>query len=430
MKLSELIFENEFYSDADIGEIEVGSVTSDTSAVGRETAFVLLPGVRFDTGKIVSFVVAKRPKVIICESLPEDAAEDIPVLFVKNARRTLSFMLSRFWGIDYGKMTFVGITGTNGKSSTAVMLVAALRAAGHKVGLFGTGKIETDGVRLTPETYSMTTPDPSLLYPMLRKMQDAECDMIVMEVSSHALALEKVAPIPFSYALFTNLSPEHLDFHKSMEEYAAAKARLFSMAEVRIFNIDDAYAEEMIRLAPCRVLRVGALERGEICATEIEDHGLDGVSYLYRTGNLSFLVKLSVPGVYNVYNSMLALTAAIALGVKPCIAKRAICDLPGIEGRMETVRADGITVVIDYAHTEEALRCALRTARKSTAGRLFVLFGCGGERDRTKRPKMAATAESIADEVIVTSDNQRREDAASILRDILGGFRKENHRVI
>lgn len=430
MKLSDLIFENEYTTVSDVSDTEVESVTSDASAIDENVAFVLLPGVRFDTGKIVSFVIARHPRVIVCESLPEGSAGTIPVLFVKNARRTLAFMLSRFYGIDYGKMTFVGITGTNGKSSTAAMLVAALSAAGRKVGLFGTGKIESDGVRLTTESYAMTTPDPPLLYRMLGKMQDDGCDTVVMEVSSHALALEKTAPIPFSYALFTNLSPEHLDFHKTMEDYFAAKARLFSMTKVGIVNADDAYAEELIRRSACRILRVGVTERGEISATQVEDFGLDGVSYLYCAENLRFLVNLKIAGIYNVYNSMLALTAAIAMGVLPCIAKRAISSVSCIEGRMESVRDDGVTVVIDYAHTEEALRCALRTARKSTVGRLFVLFGCGGERDRTKRPKMAATAETFADDVIVTSDNRRGEDAGVILRDILSGFRKKNHRVI
>lgn len=430
MKLSDLIFDSEFYSTSDISGIEVESVTSDTSAIDDAGAFVLLPGVRFDTGKLVSFIVAKHPRVILCESLPDYPTEDIPILFVKSARRTLSFMLSRFWKVDYGKMRMIGITGTNGKSSTAVMLVTALRAAGKKVGLFGTGKIEIDGRRITPDTYSMTTPDPALLYPTLRRMEDEGCDTVVMEVSSHSLALEKVAPIPFSYAIFTNLSPEHLDFHRTMEDYATAKARLFSQAEVGIFNIDDAYAEEMIRLSSCKVLRVGALEHGEVSATHIEDYGLDGISYMYCAGDIRFLATLSTPGIYNVYNSMLALTAAIALGVKPCVAKRALAALPGVEGRMEVIRDGSVTAVIDYAHTEEALRCALRTARKSTVGRLFVLFGCGGERDRTKRPKMAAAAEALADEVVVTSDNRRGEDAGTILRDILGGFRKENHRVI
>lgn len=431
MKLTDLIFEEEFRSDSDISDIEVENVTSDTSAVGENSAFVLLPGVHFDTRKIVAFVMAKHPKAILCESLADRADEKIPVLLVKNARKTLSFMLSRYYGIDYEKMTFVGITGTNGKSSTAVMLTATLRAAGKKVGLLATGRIEADGVRLTPDTYTMTTPDPALLYPSLAKMQAAGCDTVVMEISSHALALEKVAPIPFTYALFTNLSPEHLDFHGNMREYAAAKSRLFAMAKTGIFNLDDAYAEEMIRDAPCRILRVGAVERGEVYATQIEDYGLDGISYLYCAGDLRFLVKLSVPGIHNVYNSMLALTAAVSLGVKPCVAKRALTALPGIEGRMEVIRGDdNITAVIDYAHTEAALRSALHTARKSTAGRLFVLFGCGGERDRAKRPAMASTAETLADEVIVTSDNRRTENAGTILRDILAGFRKENHRVI
>lgn len=430
MKLSDLIFDSEYYSTYDISDIEVTRVTSDTSEIGDDTAFVLLPGVRFDTGKLIAFIVAKRPRAILCESLPDYPTDNIPILFVKNARRILSFLLSRFYHIDYRKMRIIGITGTNGKSSTAVMLTSALRTAGRKVGLFGTGNIEIDGVRVMPDTYSMTTPDPALLYPMLKRMENEGCDTVVMEVSSHSLALEKVAPIPFSYAIFTNLSPEHLDFHRTMEDYAAAKACLFTQAEVGIFNVDDAFAEEIIRLASCKVLRVGALEHGDVYATHIEDHGLDGVSYMYCAGDIRFLATVAIPGVYNVYNSMLALSAAIALGVKPCVAKRALAALPSIEGRMEVIRDEDVTAVIDYAHTEEALRCALRTARKSTRGRLLVLFGCGGERDRTKRPKMARVAEELADEVIVTSDNCRGEETSVILRDILGGFRKDNHRVM
>lgn len=430
MKLCDLICENEYFSASRPSELTVEHITSNAAEIKENTVFVLLPGVRFDTSRILSFVLAKRPCALICEALPDYPTEEIPILFVKNARRTLSFLLFRFYRLSSCDLRLIGITGTNGKTSTATMLVSMLQATGESVGFIGTGKIEIGGVRLTDALYSMTTPDPALLYPTLRRMYDAGCHTVVMEVSSHALRLEKVAPLSFEIALFTNLSPEHLDFHKDMEDYLSAKQRLFSAARLAILNADDPYADRMAQACRGKVLRVGALTEGQISATEIEDHGADGISYMYRAEELCFLQRLSLPGLYNVYNSMLALSAAIALGVKPCVAKHALSALGKIEGRMERISDGDYTVVIDYAHTEEALRCALRTVKRSTRGRLILLFGCGGERDQGKRPRMAASAEAIADLVIVTSDNCRTEESTHIFRDILSGFRKKDHRVI
>lgn len=430
MKLCELIYESEYFSVSDPSDLTIEHITSEPREIREDSAFVLLPGVRFDTSRIVSFAVAKHPRVIICEALPDYPTEKIPILFVKNARRTLSFLLFRFYRLSLSDMTLIGITGTNGKTSTATMLVSILRAAGESVGFIGTGRIEIGGVRLTDDRYSMTTPDPPVLYPALHRMREAGCTSVVMEVSSHALRLEKVAPLTFDAAIFTNLSAEHLDFHRDMEDYLEAKQKLFASARLCIVNADDPYAERMTEATGGDILRVGALTEAEVTGTEIEDHGLEGISYMYRAGELCFLQRLSLPGVYNVYNSMLALSAAIALGIKPCIAKHALSSLSGIEGRMEVIRDGESTVVIDYAHTEEALRCALSTVRKSTRGRLLLLFGCGGERDRTKRPRMAESAERLADLVIVTSDNCRGEAMGDIFRDILAGFRKENHKII
>ena len=423
MKLGEILHRDEYFCTEDIDALFIGHITSDANDIREDTLFFLTKGVSYDTSRLLPLILSKKPKVIVTEQWPDISTGDAAVALVPSARRALAFGLYRRFLPDGLSVPLIGITGTNGKTTTATMLSHILSCEGKRVGRIMTGGIYIENEPLTDAYYSMTTPDPSVLYKTLATMKERACDAIVMEVSSHALALEKVAPLSFAIGIFTNLSEEHLDFHKSMEDYFRCKASLFSQCALGIVNADDPYARRLQGEAPCPMISVGALYDATVTARCVEDLGLDGCRYLYRTDKLSFIARLQTVGVHNVYNSMLALCASISLSVPPCRAKMHIGTLRGICGRMERI-AEAPTVYIDYAHTPEALRSTLKTVNscKKQGQKLILVFGCGGDRDREKRPKMARVAEEGADLIFITSDNPRTEAATQILTDILGGF--------
>ncbi len=433
MYISDILQGIEYETDAEISTINIDRVTADKNRIGAATLFVLVKGINFDTETIIEYVIARRPRAIICD-IDRQIECNIPIIRVKDARCALAFMCSNYYKIDYTATRFIGVTGTNGKTTTATMIYEIMKHAGYKSGFIGTGKIEIMEKTLTDKVYSMTTPDPELLYKCISQMQKEGCEVIVMEVSSHALALGKVAPIPFSHSVFTNLSPEHLDFHKDMEDYYQSKLSLFRQSNVGIFNADDEYSARAMQECAdtCRTTSIGILWDADAMARDLITYDLSGSSYIYREATLIFKVKLAPPGYYNVYNSLLALKCAISFGVRPCIAKEAINAMEGIDGRLEVIH-DDVTVIIDYAHTEKAFENVLKTVNSAKRARqkLITIFGCGGDRDKSKRPKMAAIAERMSDLVIVTQDNPRTESETAIIADILEGFTAvEKRRVI
>ena len=433
MYITDILNGVEYECNTDISELDIENVTCDKNKIGASTLFVLIKGISFDTGAIIDYIIACQPRAIVCDK-DRNIECDLPIIKVENARRTLSFLCSNFYKIDYTATSFIGVTGTNGKTTTATMIYEIMKHAGYTCGFIGTGKMEIMGRMLTNTVYSMTTPDPELLYNSISQMQNEGCSIIVMEVSSHALALGKVAPIPFSHSVFTNLSAEHLDFHKDMHEYYQAKLSLFKQSQNGIFNADDEYSARAMRECHdiCSTSCIGILWDADAMARDLILYDLSGSSYIYREQSLIFKVKLKVPGYYNVYNSMLALRCAISFGIRPCIAKEAINKIDGIDGRLEVIH-DDVTVIIDYAHTEKAFENVLKTVNltKRARQKIITVFGCGGDRDRNKRPKMAAVAEALSDMVIVTQDNSRTESESAIICDILEGFtRIEKRKVI
>ena len=431
MKLSDIIYKEEYSSERQIENIEINSITCALADIQNDTLFVIIRSINFDVSKIINDVINSSPAALICDEEFQVPNTDIPVIRVKNTRKTLPYLFSRFYQIDYSKMRFLAVTGTNGKTSTATMLTHILRYAGKSVGFIGTGKIEINGVRVTDLKYSMTTPDPQLLYASIKKMEEADCEFVVMEVSSHALYFDKVLPIPYEISIFTNLSPEHMDFHKTMDEYFNTKMKLFTQTKLGIFNMDDKYSRDAMKECKCEKACIGILQDADIVARDVILSGFSGSQYIYREKNRLFKVILKLGGAFNIYNSMMALCAAIKLKIKPCIAKAAIGDLDFIDGRMEIIE-DAITVIIDYAHTEEALKNALKTINtaKKHKQNVTTVFGCGGERDRQKRPKMAKIAEVYSDAVIVTSDNPRGECESDIIKDVLAGFESDAKRSV
>lgn len=432
MRLSDLIYEDEYFCEKSIPRnIEITEIAARVEELTENSLFILIESIKYDVKNIINYIKTRPPKIIVCDKKLNLSIDGSYVLYVKNPRKIMAHIYSRFYSIDYSKFKSIGITGTNGKTSTATLLYKILRFDGNKTGFIGTGKIEIDGTAISDETYSMTTPDPKLLYSSIKKMEEENCKYIVMEISSHALFFDKIAPIPIEIGMFTNLSAEHLDFHENVEEYYKCKLKLFDQCKIGIFNNDDPYSRRAGKESSCKIFTVGILWSSDVMAREISQESFHEMSYIYKESCRIFKVKLSLVGAYNIYNSMFAIKAAILLGVRPCVAKRAVFGVR-VEGRFEIIE-DGITIIIDYAHTSFALENLLKSINslKKSGQKLTLVFGCGGNRDRYKRPQMAKIAEKYADFSIVTSDNSRDESESQIISDILEGFSKtENRKVI
>ncbi len=353
------------------------------------------------------------------------------VIRVESTRCAFAHACSNMYGIDYEKMKIIGITGSNGKTTTATLIYEILSRAGYNTGFIGTGKIIINGNIESSEEYSMTTPDPTLLYEALYKMQKAKCEYVVMEVSSHSIALEKVAAIKFEYGIFTNLSAEHLDFHKTIDNYFSTKMRLFQQTKSALFNLDDKYSALAYENAECTKSAIGIINSAPVYATEIKMSGLHGTEFFYREKDLICKVRTQLPGAFNIYNVIMAIRCTKELGIKPCISKGIIENISHISGRMQTYY-DDITVIIDYAHTPFALYNCLNFlfSIKKQKQNIITVFGCGGDRDKSKRKPMGEISSLYSDFVIITSDNNRGEAFENIAADISEGISNVNHKII
>ena len=328
-------------------------------------------------------------------------------------------------------MQIIGITGTNGKTTTTYLLKHLLEdTIGAKVGLIGTNGNMIGSEFIHTER---TTPESFELQQLFAEMKSAGCTHVVMEVSSHSIVLCRVAGIDFAVGAFTNLTQDHLDFHHTMEEYAAAKALLFSVCRVGCINIDDKWADNMMKNAPCRLLTYSADGKEASLAAENIKLSAKGVSFTASCDGKRADVSLAIPGKFSVYNALNTIAVGLALGISLDDCAMAMKTAHCVKRRMELVPTDGdYTIVIDYAHTPDALENALKALRADHNGRLVALFGCGGDRDRTKRPIMGAIAADNADFVIVTSDNPRTEQPQAIIDEILVGLegKKTEHIAI
>ncbi len=368
-----------------------------------------------------------EPFATICELDDGAGLNGNRILYTENARRALAICYFNLYNIDTSKTRLIAVTGTNGKTTVASMLHYILRFSGADVGYIGTGKILINETDVSDKYYSMTTPDPRELYKYLSDMQMLGCKYVVMEASSHAIALDKLAPLYFDVGIFTNLSGEHRDFHKDMQSYFDVKLSLFDSCKMGIFNLDCPYSRRAYELCKCKKSSIGIINAGEAYATDIQGRGLNGSSFFYREEGLIFGVDLSLVGAFNVYNALMALRAAILLGTRPCVAKRALNYLSQVEGRMEIIK-DEVSVVIDYAHTPFAVENVLKTlySIKRKRQSLFLVIGCGGEREHEKRREIGRIAEKYCDEIILTEDNSRKEAVDKIIEDILCGIKDKD----
>ncbi|WP_346705135.1 UDP-N-acetylmuramoyl-L-alanyl-D-glutamate--2,6-diaminopimelate ligase [uncultured Agathobaculum sp.] len=416
MKLQELLRGVAVKSSTAADDLEIREVRYDSRAVQAGDLFVAIRGFATDGHQYISKALEQGAVAVVCEEAPAG----VPVVVVENARQALAEIAANRFGHPADSMVMLGVTGTNGKTTTTYLVKHMLEDAGHKVGLIGTNQnligdevIETE--RTTPESYE--------LHALFARMRDAGCTHVIMEVSSHSLVLDRVYGIPFAVGAFTNLTQDHLDFHKTMEEYRKAKAMLFAISKKGVINLDDDAAQAMLADAKCPCMTFSCeKDAADLTAKNIRLHA-DGVEFVATTKGELARVKLPIPGHFSVENALAALGMVLQTGMPLADAARSLATATGVKGRVEVVPTDtDYTVLIDYAHTPDGVENVLRAVRGFAKGRVIALFGCGGDRDRTKRPKMGKIAADLADFCVVTSDNPRTEDPKAIIDDILEGM--------
>ena len=419
MKLRQLIKNLSIIEMNADAELEISGVSYDSRKTEKGDMFVAIRGFEADGHKFIPKAVENGAAVILCEEKPSC---DIPYVLVSDSRYGLAIVSRDFFGDPASEMTMIGITGTSGKTSSSYLIKHMLESKlDAKVGLIGTnGNMIGDEFLHTEHT----TPESYELHKLFRHMADSGCTHVVMEVSSHSLTLERVAGIHFDVALYTNLSQDHLDFHGTMEEYAAAKRKLFSMCSIGCFNLDDAWADFMRDGASCRTMTFSTEKNeADLVAKDIRLTA-DGVRFASVSGDEISMTKLGIPGMFSVYNALGTMSVGLALGLSLADCSDAMSSAKGVKGRLEIVPTGrDFSVVIDYSHKPDALEKVLKTLKPVTRGRLIALFGCGGDRDKLKRPIMGRIAADNADLVVVTSDNPRTEDPDEIIREIVAGMK-------
>ncbi len=419
MKLKEIL------KNVDITEVkadlerEIGGICYDSRQVKPGDLFVAVKGFEADGHRFIPAAIQKGAAAVLCQSLPET---DCEYVLTEDCRLGLALASREFFGAPAREMVMIGITGTSGKTTSSYLIKHLLETElGAKVGLIGTnGNMIGDELLHTEHT----TPESYELHRLFREMADRGCSHVVMEVSSHSLTLERVAGIEYDVSLYTNLSQDHLDFHGSMEDYAAAKKKLFDQSRLGCFNADDAWAAYMMEGAACRKISFSAQsDQGDLTGKDIR-LSASGVRFAAVYGGELALTKLAIPGFFSVQNALGVMAVGLGLGISLEGCARAMKSARGVKGRLELVPTDeDFSVIIDYSHKPDALESVLKTLRPVTKGRLICLFGCGGDRDRGKRPLMAAIAADNSDLVIITSDNPRTEDPQAIIDEIAQGLK-------
>lgn len=408
-------------------ETEITSLSYDSRTLEPGALFVALRGEKQDGHRFIPQAMARGAAAVVCEAPPDTPG---PWITVKDSRLTLAQLSANWFGRPGEGMTLLGVTGTNGKTTTTTLLWEVLSGVqSAPVGLIGTNRVMI-GHRALPA--DRTTPESYELQALLRQMADAGCAYVVMEVSSHALVQHRTAGLTFAVGAFTNLTQDHLDYHGTMEAYRQAKGLLFRQCRRAVLNLDDPAGRWYAQHVDCPVVTYSENRlQADLTARNLRLFPGHVEFEALTTGHIT-RVHLPIPGGFSIYNALAALSVGLCLGLGLEEMARAMRTVQGVKGRVEVVPVPrAFTVLIDYAHSPNALENILMTARDFTAGRLICLFGCGGNRDRTKRPIMGAIAQELADLVVVTSDNPRDERPEDILRDILSGMTpdRENVRV-
>ncbi len=414
MLLSELL--NGIDTKSNFNDTEITDITDNTAKLCEGCVFVCIKGAHFDGHSAAEEAVNKGARAVVAEY---DTGVENQIL-VKNTRDAYSLLCANFYGNPSEKLHLIGITGTNGKTTTTFILKGIFDNLGIKSGLIGTVKNVT-GDKEYPS--SLTTPDSKELQRLFREMVDSGCKYCVMEVSSQALAQGRVDGCHFDIALFTNLTQDHLDYHKTFENYRNAKRKLFEIADTAVINIDDESAHYMVDGLPIKVVTFSVknneaqfVAKNVVCTSS-------SVQYELLWNDKIGRANVGIPGHFTVYNTMGAAICAILTGLDFSDVLSSLKKSKGVPGRVEVVPTDtDYTVLIDYAHSPDGLENVISSVRETTNGRIIAVFGCGGDRDKTKRPKMGKIVGDLADVAVVTSDNPRSEDPQLIVDDVLEGM--------
>lgn len=413
MKLRDIIEDNAVTA---VGDAEITSITDDTRKVADGSLFVCIKGAKFDGHDAARDMLEKGAAAVVCE---RDLGLGDRQILVGDTREMWGNICAAWFGHPERKMTLLGVTGTNGKTTTTSVIKHILMSAGYKTGLIGTIQNEIGDEVLHTEN---TTPLTYEFMEVLAKMADAGCKYVVMEVSSFGLCQKRIGPSHFRTAVFTNLTQDHLDYHKDMEDYYQAKKLLFGICDAAIINTDDDYGRRLYGEVSCERKSFSVRGNADIYADGIKIKST-GSSFWYCCGDKSHLVKTRIPGLFNVSNLTAAIAVCLREGIPAETVISAIENYNGVKGRCEVIPTGrDFTVICDYAHTPDAIENILRSVKEYTEGRLICLFGCGGNRDAAKRPKMAKAAALYADRLVVTSDNPRNEAPEAIIKDILVGL--------
>ena len=398
-------------------ELNIENVSYDSRKVNSGDLFVAIAGFASDGNRFIPMAMEKGAVAVVTAKKPEI---DVPYVLVESDRLALALIGCNFFGHPSKSMKMIGVTGPNGKTSVTLLLKQVLeKTLGAKVGLIGTMENRIGDLVLPTER---TTPESFELQALFAQMRDAGCTHVVMEVSSHAIALDRVGGVHFDIAAFTNLTEDHLDFHRTMENYCDTKAELFARCNMAVANRDDQWFFRVTGKASCDLLTTSVKTDAGLSASGLVLHS-DGISFTALYNGKEEKVSLPIPGRFTVYNALTVLGIALQLGVSLPAAAEALKTAKGIQGRVEVVPTPGMpyTVLIDYAHTPDGLENVLTAVKDFCKGNLIAVFGCGGDRDPIKRPIMGKIGTNLADFSVITSDNPRTEDPMAIIDDILKG---------
>lgn len=405
-----------------IGDTEITGIAYDSRKVTDGNVFVCIKGYETDGHRFAASAAAQGAAVIVAA---DKLDVDVPVIYVENSRKTIAKLAAVFYGKPAEKLKLIGITGTNGKTTITYLIKSILEYAGKRVGVIGTNQnIIGDKLLLTKST-TPTTPNALELQQLFTEMVCHGAEYVVMEVSSHALELDRVYGCEFEVGVFTNLTQDHLDFHKTMENYLNAKAKLFGISKKGVVNFDDEGGKKIAEKEECAdIIKVGLGDGCDLKAQNLSFSSRGAEFEIVYKGNV-YPAKIQIPGQFSVYNAICAVAAVLQLGISIEDVIAGLATATGVVGRVEVVPTDtDYTVIIDYAHTPDGLENIIKCVKGFAEGRVITLFGCGGDRDNTKRPIMGEIAGRLSDYSIITSDNPRTEAPEKIVREIEEGMKR------
>jgi UDP-N-acetylmuramoyl-L-alanyl-D-glutamate--2,6-diaminopimelate ligase len=418
MQLNKLLENIDYLQIAGDTNVEINGICTDSTKVVKGNLFVCFIGGEHDSHEYIRQIEGGGAVAVVCERLLDTS---LPMVVVADGRAAVAHLARAFYGFADKKLNLIAVTGTNGKTTTTYMLKSIFDKSLHKTALIGTLGIIYGDKFISPE---LTTPDPVFLHGVFADMAECGVEYVFMEVSAHAIYYDKINGLHFKAGIFTNCTQDHLDFFKDMKEYAAVKRSLFvgDRCAIKIINSDDELGASMINEFD-GALSYGLYNPADTFAVDLQER-IDGTSFVINLFDELYEINLKMPALHNVYNALAAATCARVLGVPTDKIADGLSSLKGVTGRLERVaKYKGGEIFVDFAHTPDGLEKSLSSLKKLCAGRLYCLFGCGGNRDRSKRPIMGRVAAKYADFLIITSDNPRYEDAYDIINQIVQGVK-------